>query len=612
MVRRPSAWVVAILLGIFGGLRGPSPARGDDGPARDPDGPLLLQYFEVGALTRGTTRFLGEKGPEPARTDMVNDEEAPLFGGEGEETLKPYGTVEELIDVIRASTSPRAWESTEGFSIAPLGTRRLMVRATKPMIDSVGAFLLELEREATRTVTLDVVALRGDAMAAGPEDLAGAIARGALVPLTGARTVAVPGQQVAGRRGGHFTYMQDYDVEVASDSKGPDPVVGVVHDGLSYVATVLDASPTKVRVTIRGWWAGTSPIRSSRTADGESLETFDTEGRTLSATLDLVPGAWMLVPSSGGVSFAVRAASRTCDVAPLTVGPLSSRDASTPQGALARHRWPISDLVERTADTRGTEIRLPPSNFTPPEPPELPEPFPAFPAETLTETLRLLLGPDVASREGVSLDVRNGHLWANLDSASAQQVEAALAELRARFLKTTRLKATVLSLPVAAFPEYFAGLDDGAALLADGGEGLLRRPGATVLDRTGLRVRSSHRTASVGGSRHAYVADFDVEIAEKSFIGNPILHTWLEGTSFDVVAEPTADGAGVWCELRFDRSVSRGTRSVSTRFGALELPSVGLERIRGSFALPLGATRIVGASIEDGRVTLVLVSANGE
>jgi hypothetical protein len=374
MGRRPSAWV-AILLGIFGGLRGPSPARGDDGPARHPDGPLLLQYFEVGALTRGTTRFLGEKGPEPARTDMVNDEEVPLFGGEGEETLKPYGTVEELIDVIRASTSPRAWESMEGFSIAPLGPRRLMVRATKPMIDSVGAFLLELEREATRTVTLDVVALRGDAMAAGPEDLAGAIARGALVPLTGARTVAVPGQQVAGRRGGHFTYMQDYDVEVASDSKGPDPVVGVVHDGLSYVATVLDASPTKVRVTIRGWWAGTSPIRSSRTADGESLETFDTEGRTPRRPSTSCParGCW-----SREWRRLLRRARRLAD---LRRGAPDRRTALVARrrhaaGSASRGIAGPSPILSGGPPTRVDRDPASPSNFTPPEPLSSPSPSP--------------------------------------------------------------------------------------------------------------------------------------------------------------------------------------------------------------------------------------------
>jgi hypothetical protein len=115
----------------------------------------------------------------------------------------------------------------------------------------------------------------------------------------------------------------------------------------------------------------------------------------------------------------------------------------------------------------------------------------------------------------------------------------------------------------------------------------------------------------VGGSRHAYVADFDVEIAEKSFIGNPILHTWLEGTSFDVVAEPTADGraCGASCVSTEACPAGRGRCRPVRRSRA---PSVGLERIRGSFTVPLGATRIVGASLEDGRVTLVLVSANGE
>ncbi len=661
MVRRPSWGWVAILSVIFGGLGGLTLARGDDPPPpppptepppkapegkeepkeedddkdddgkgkkpdavpdpstrlspplRDPDGPLVFQWFEVGAITRGTTRFLGERGPQPVRADEVNDEQRPLFGGEGEETSKAFGTSDELVDLIRSSTSPGAWESTRGFAIASQGFRRLAVRATPSMLASVASFLHELEQDATRTLTLDVVALRGDAAAAaGPDGLAGAVARGALVPLTGARTVGVRGQQVAGRRGGQFSYMEDYDVEVASDSKGPDPIVGVAHDGLSYVAHFVEASPTAVRVAIDGWWAGVAPIRSSRTEDGDPLETFDSEGRTLSASLELIPGAWTVVPSSGGVSFALRVTVRTCDVPVAANEPLSGLDPTAVAGPLTRRRWSISDLLDPVVNARGTEIRLHPSNFTPPEPPELMEPPPALAADTLLDTCRLLLGGDVTGREGVNLEVRNGNLWANLDDPSAKLVERTLANLRARFLRATRVKATVLSLPLASFPEYLAGLDDGATLLADGGEALLRRPGATVLDRVGLRAQRSQRAAVVGGSRHAYVADFDVEIAEKSFIGNPILSSWLEGVSLDVVAEPAAGGAAVWCEMRFDRSTPRVQRTVPTRFGAIECPSIGLERIRGSFALPLGTTRIVGASLEDGRVTLVLVSANAE
>jgi len=650
MVLRPSLGWLAILSLILGGLVGLTPARGDDPPptppqaqppptapptgddpkgdddegkgdkaepppsgVREPDGPLVLQWFEVGATARGATRFIGEKGPQPVRSDEVNDEERPLFGGEGEETFRIFGTTDDLVDLVRASTSPEAWGSTRGFAISSQGARRLVVRATPAMVASVAAFLRELEQDATRTLTLDVVALRGDvAAAAGPDGLAGAVARGALVPLTGARTVGVRGQQVSGRRGGQFAYMNDYDVEVASDSEGPDPIVGVAHDGLSYVAQFVDVGPATVRVTIDGWWAGVSPIRSLRTADGDPLETFDAEGRTLSASLDLAPGTWTLVPSSGGVAFALRVTMRTCDVPPSANEPLSSLAPATAAGPLTRHRWSISDLLAPVVNARGSEIRLHPSNFTPPEPPELMEPAPAFSGDTLLETCRLLLGSDVMEREGVNLEVRNGTLWGILDDASAKLVERTLASLRARFLAATRVKATVLSLPLASFPEYLAGLDDGATLLADGGEALLRRPGATVLDRVGLRAQRSQRTAVVGGSRHAYVADFDVEIAEKSFIGNPIMSSWLDGVSLDVAAEPAAGGAAVWCEMRFDRSTPRTHRTVSTRFGAIDFPSLGLERIRGSFALPLGATRIVGASLEDGRVTLVLVSANPE
>src|SRR5690606_29908835 len=97
------------------------------------------------------------------------------------------------------------------------------------------------------------------------------------------------------------------------------------------------------------------------------------------------------------------------------------------------------------------------------------------------------VGEEALQREGASLHLEYGTLWASLDRDSAAGVDRCLAEIRKRFLGTTRLRGTVISLPLVSFPEYLTGLDDGATLLADGGSALMRRPGVRVVDRCALR-----------------------------------------------------------------------------------------------------------------------------
>jgi len=203
-------------------------------------------------------------------------------------------------------------------------------------------------------------------------------------------------------------------------------------------------------------------------------------------------------------------------------------------------------------------------------------------------------------------------LWGTLDRGSIAEIDHVLAEIRKRFLVGTRLRGTLISLPLESFPEYLAGLDDGATLFADGGEALMRRPGARVVDRCALRLHLWQRAAIVGGTQHSYVADYDIEIAEKSVIGNPIVRAWLEGLSLDVLAERSLAGDAVWCEMRLQRSTARETRQVPTPYGAIECPSIGVQRVFGSFALPVGGSRIVAAHLDGGVVTLVIVSAVGE
>src|SRR5205814_1009453 len=79
----------------------------------------------------------------------------------------------------------------------------------------------------------------------------------------------------------------------------------------------------------------------------------------------------------------------------------------------------------------------------------------------------------------------------------------------------------------------------------------------------------------------------------------------LEGITLDATADTTSDGAAISVDLRLDRSTWRDLRKTATRHGDLELPSIGLQRARGTYMLPLGGTRLAGFWTEGDRADLV-------
>ncbi len=629
MVRRPSRWWVAILFAICGGLGGPGRAVAEDPPppppkggAADPDapkpdrhapgGPLLLQWFDVGPLTSGHTLFRQERGPMPSASDLVNDESNPLFGGEAEERQRPLGTVEDLVELLKSTLPPATFEA-DGVSIAGLGPDRLLVTATAPTLAAIAATLNELEVDNLATVTLDVVLLRGDPAEADLDGgLAGAVRRGTLVPVSAARASGYPGQAVVGRHGGMFAYVQEEDVEVAQDAKGPDPIVGVAFDGLSFRADLVTADAAHVRARIAAWYAAPGTLQTTPTVESGLVEALAVDGLSLSREVHLTPGAWTLLVADRDHAFAVRAARRAAVArpAPAPAFPLPPPGAST--SPLAMRRFDLSDLLEPVPNARSPLVRLEPSNYVPSQPPELPDPMPAFRADTLLEVARQLVGSESMGREGVSLDLRFRTLFARTPEDAAKRIAEWLGVARARTLRATDLRATVVALPLASFPEYFTALDDGATLLTDAGEALLRRTGARVLERLVVHLRDGQRGVAFAGRQRSYLGDYDVEVAEKSMIGNPIMRRVFEGALLDVRGTYVTGGDALSCEVRFDRTTPRPARVTSTPYGPLECPSLAVLRVRGSAVLPLGGTRLLGAALDGGEVTLVLLSAAGE
>ena len=92
----------------------------------------------------------------------------------------------------------------------------------------------------------------------------------------------------------------------------------------------------------------------------------------------------------------------------------------------------IKDLTVAIENFVGQEINLVPSNFTPPEPPELPEPTPIFPEEGLVDLIRETIGGETAWEDPATIEVRNRHHHRPQHAdASSTRCEQLLDELRA-------------------------------------------------------------------------------------------------------------------------------------------------------------------------------------
>lgn len=607
-------WNRFALGALVGALAFVGVVRADDPPMPSPapvPSDRELRLYHVGALTWASPDYVIDRGPYAADVDepTCDAEEGTPGPGERADRQARLGGIDDVIELVKSALGfedPTSF-TREGDSIAANGSRIIAVSGSRSLHERVAAVLAGFERRDLPTVTIDVLALRGEAAAARDGGLTHAVARGTLVPLAGARAVGFSPRTITARSGSERAYVQDEDVEVAENAKATDPKIGVAQGGIAFEAALARATAEHVNVQLHAWWAGvSSPQLVMLQPSGDPVETFVIDGRRVDAVLDLTPGVWSVLAGGGDVLFAVRASVRPHDTpfASATVVPMS---ATLPKAPFSAHWLDVRDLAIKSVSVRGESPMLVP-RFAPPALPELPEPAPAFPSDALIETIKAF-APVAWGPEGTSIDVKNGMLALVTDDATARATGEFLDGIRLGLGRSARVRATVVSLPLASFPEYLTSLDDGASLFSDGGKALLARAGASILDRGGVLVRPGQRLASVGGARHTWVGDYDVKISKGAVIGQPVMSSVLAGFSFDIDSRLVAGGAAVACDLRIDRSTWGGSRRLKTSYGELECPTLGVSRIRGGTVIPLGSQRIVGATFDAGIVTLTILSA---
>lgn len=115
---------------------------------------LTLVVHPVADLTAGLTDFKPPK-IDLVPSDQVNDEENPLFGGEAEETIKPYGSIDDIIELVKSAVGTAETWSIDGASIAAQGTLGIVVKHTPEVQAQVEKFLNDLRAFAGIVVTIE-------------------------------------------------------------------------------------------------------------------------------------------------------------------------------------------------------------------------------------------------------------------------------------------------------------------------------------------------------------------------------------------------------------------------------------------------------------------------
>jgi type II secretory pathway component GspD/PulD (secretin)/tetratricopeptide (TPR) repeat protein len=114
-------------------------------------------------------------------------------------------------------------------------------------------------------------------------------------------------------------------------------------------------------------------------------------------------------------------------------------------GTMRLRYFDINDLNVAIKSFVGEEINLWPSNFTPPEPPELPEPTPQFPSDQLVELIKETIGKEGSWEDPATLEAKKGILIARNTPEILDQVDRLLSELRANTGLLVNLEVRFLS-----------------------------------------------------------------------------------------------------------------------------------------------------------------------
>jgi hypothetical protein len=232
-----------------------------------------LAIFPVGDLAVPVPDHL------PPRPRTAPSDEGWVFAAVAEEGLLPFGTVEELMELVRASVEPWAWE-TASISIS---RHRLLVLHRPAVSREIGRFLdgdLRPRAHGCVTVEAEVVDAERRVLAVRATG------------LLGQRFLAWHGRQVA--------FLGDPEVEVAQESSVSDPFADVVQAGgcLSVRASAGE-DPARLVLDLDFRHDALREVRQQETEQGGELDLPLVEEESCRAVLTVRDGEWTVVGAGG-------------------------------------------------------------------------------------------------------------------------------------------------------------------------------------------------------------------------------------------------------------------------------------------------------------------------
>ncbi|MHC4448524.1 MAG: hypothetical protein ACYS0E_00105 [Planctomycetota bacterium] len=285
---------------------------GDDEPTLHAE--LLRLQQQAGRYARSSA--VPNAGPEPKRSGRelailsIHDLTAPrvdfhppsldfldstagpgIYSGPAELSIQPYGTIEELLELVRKTVSPGAWRTE---TISPIGSS-LLLWAQPELVQRTRAFLdSTLRPPAHRGVVVDLEVRSGS-------DPAGR----RLLALRAAGTL---GSRFYVWHGGQTALWIDSDVVVATRATTADPVVDVARTGglLAVRAAEVEGS-NDLTLDLDLHIRGLVEARRRETRKGGTLDLPVIEDQRASLTLRAPRDRWVVAAANSSRTLRVRA-----------------------------------------------------------------------------------------------------------------------------------------------------------------------------------------------------------------------------------------------------------------------------------------------------------------
>ncbi len=538
--------------------------------------PLEVRDYQIDGLIAVAREAELERlgiGWEP---NFADDEEEA-----GDVSILGFDGAEELVELIRSLAAPTSWEE-EGTMLRTAGGR-LTVHARGDVQRAVQALLADLWSDALTRVRIDARFVRLDADAlvklgrlgylaelrsgrVGKEAAAAVLAQHP--DAAGGTAYCAPGVRSSIRQLNSVSYVRDFDVEIAQGSIVGDPIVDLAREGV-----LLDVTPHLLLdgglflEVIAQTSALTGPIRRVN-LEGLALGSVDLPSLRLFRSVSggrLAAGESMAIVREDG--------SGTVHVLLITPRIVGSKPIRLlPVSVLTRKRSSY-----RLADDSEGDYKQP-------------ERFPPLLLRTtgerafinmddLTDLLRSRILSGAREEEPLLMPVGR-RLAIRAAPDLEQAVRRELSALEAGATRTWCAEIRILEVDPTT--------------------------GTKLLGAVNLSAPAG-RSVCVGSViERAYVADWDVEVAQESRIGDPIIGHAFGGVVMNLKLLPTGSRKAV--AARFDMIVSDLDPKIETRrtgnavTGIIEIPKSRLIRLERDLVLVPGETRVVdGGTGPNGR-----------